>query len=56
MADGLLELTLTMCGKRYAEALRKVGYRLIITKKRVIVCREPLQTSRQDKSCTSTRP
>lgn len=42
--------------KRYAEALRKVGYRLIITKKRVIVCREPLQTSHQDKSCTSTRP
>lgn len=42
--------------KRYAEALRKVGYRLIITKKRVIVCREPLQNSHQDKSCTSTRP
>ena len=108
MADDLLELTLTMCGKdehktqkrwvrklaemlghgeitaeyagesyhgwrehashgdcgnmiramdkRYAEALRKVGYRLIITKKRVIVCREPLQNSHQDKSCTSTRP
>ena len=42
--------------KRYAEALRKVGYRLIITKKRVIVCREPFQNSHQDKSCTSTRP
>lgn len=42
--------------KRYAEALHEVGYRLIITKKRVIVCREPLQNSHQDKSCTSTRP